>query len=586
MADKFTEFLDKAFKPLINFIGNNKIKNENITGIVLGDTEIQICSTKKKGENFIVEQYSYQKIAGIGADQDIFTASTYLSDQIKNALSFVKLKSKDVAVSLPNTVVTTYNLQIPIMDPVELAESVELGGFWEQFDQTPETLEGFETSYQVLSSNEEMGVMDILLFTAETKTIEAYMNIMRLAGVNPVVLDINSNNQFNALVPAFTKEGFEQPVAIFNYSKDNNYVAIASAKGVSILDISIVEADQVLLDTIEDVEDVLNEFWDEIFERVGSQIKQALVEFETQFEAEPINMLNIFSDKKKLSNLSAGLSKHLGEEFVIKEYNPEESVDFNDDAKKYLDSLPSKSMSATAVGASLRKLNAFEINDATDEIFKFNFVPRLSQLKVNRKSTSVGKFFLVTGLIIAFLGLGHVVPFGVLKIIENQDVISKQSADLQDVQQKEELLKAYELKVDGTRKKISEVDILGANKLTTSELVGSLSKAVPLNIRLIEFKIDQKNKISLRGVSKDDASVTQMVENFTKEKIVEEAKLEKFSTALPKDLGELYEGLKKEEYPNEQISKVFKLNVSLTPVEGETFDNEKKLAKLIGKKRR
>ena len=83
MADKLTEFIDKSFKPLINFIGKNKVKNENITGIVLGDTDIQLCSLKKKKEGYAIEEYSYQKINGIGQDQDIYTASTFLSDQIK-----------------------------------------------------------------------------------------------------------------------------------------------------------------------------------------------------------------------------------------------------------------------------------------------------------------------------------------------------------------------------------------------------------------------------------------------------------------------------------------------------------------------
>lgn len=53
------------------------------------------------------------------------------------------------------------------MDPKDLAETVSLGGFWEQFDETPESLEEFETSYQIISSNEELGVMNVTLVTIE-----------------------------------------------------------------------------------------------------------------------------------------------------------------------------------------------------------------------------------------------------------------------------------------------------------------------------------------------------------------------------------------------------------------------------------
>ena len=587
MADKITELIDKALKPVMTFIGKNKLNKENITGIVLGDTDIQLCYLEKKKGSYHLKEYSYQKIAGIGQDQDIFTASTYLSDQIKNSLSSIKLKSKDVSVSLPNSIVTTYNLQIPIMDELDLKESVDVGGFWEQFDQTPETLEGFETSYKVLGSNEEMGIMDILLFTAETKTIEAYMNIFRLAGVNPVVLDINSNNQFNALVPAFGEEGFESPVAILNYQKENSYVAVASSKGVTLMELSIVEADQVLLDTVEDVADVLNEFWDEIFERIGSQIKQALVEFETRFETEPIALVNLFTDKGRVKNFSAGLAKHLGEELVLKEYDPAESIEVDDDSKKYIDSLPNVSMSAAAIGSALRKLNSFEIQNATDEIFKFNFVPKIQQLKINRKSTAAGKFFMTIGIVILLSGLGHVVPFNILKILENEDTISKNSSELQDVEQKRNMLQVYDgkiAKVQGDTNQLKKV--LGENKKTTTDLVSNLIKIIPENIRISQLEIKDKHTVIIDGVSKDDQSVSKMVELFTQEASVDEANLDNFSNFMEADKAKIYAvgrgtNLKPEEIPKENISKKFTLSISLKPLEGEIFDNEKKLTKLL-----
>jgi len=592
MADKLTEFIDKSFKPLINFIGKNKVKNENITGIVLGDTDIQLCSLKKKKEGYAIEEYSYQKINGIGQDQDIYSASTFLSDQIKNALSSIKLKSTDVAISLPNRITTTYNLQIPIMDPKDLEDSVALGGFWEQFDQTPDTLEGTETSYKLLSSNEELGVMDVLLFTAETKLIEAYMNIFRLAGVNPVVADINSNNQFNALVPAFGKEGFDQPVAIFNYTKDSSYIAVTSAKGFQMAEINIVEADEVLLDTVEEVEDVLNEFWDEIFERLGSQLKQALVEFETKYEVDPIAIIYLFTDQRKVTNLSAGLAKYLGE-VIIKEYDPEESIEIDSESKKYLDSLSNKSLSGVAIGSALRKLNAFNVPDATDEIFKFNFVPNLSRLITNRKSTASGKTFFSIGFLVLFLGLGHLVPFNILKIIDNSDTISKNSADLQDYEQKQTMLKVYDGKIKKVQSEVFELQGLGENKKTTTEIVSNLIKVVPENIRLTSFQIKDKKSIIIEGVSKDDASVTQMVNSFTNEKSIQEAKLDSFASITSKDMNELYQvkngtPLKQEEIPKEDISKKFTLVVAMKPVENETFDNTIRLGKLIksGSKRK
>ena len=232
--------------------------------------------------------------------------------------------------------------------------------------------------------------MDIALVTIETKVVEAYSNIFRLAGLNPVILDIGPMTQINAIAAAIGKENFDTPVAIFNYTKSSSYLTVASNSGFSITDINIVEADQVLLDTIEEIDEVTSEFWDEIFERLASQIKQGLIEFETKYECDPISLITVATDKTKTNNLFVGLEKQLGE-LVIKSYDPEESVTFDDNEKKYLDSLSNKSEIMECIGAGVRKLNAFEVN-YEEEIYNHNLLPRAEQLKINKKSTVFAKY--------------------------------------------------------------------------------------------------------------------------------------------------------------------------------------------------
>ena len=142
------------------------------------------------------------------------------------------------------------------------------------------------------------------------------------------------------------------------------------------MELNIIDADKVLLDTVEEIESVENEFWDEIFERVGGQIKQSLIEFETKNESSPISVLNIITDKSKIENFSIGLERQLGE-MVIKKFNPKDTFDFSDEAEKYLDSLKNHSLISESLGIALRKVNPFEIK--THEIFSFNLLPRSNQ---------------------------------------------------------------------------------------------------------------------------------------------------------------------------------------------------------------
>ena len=581
-----TELLNKNLEPIFQKLGKISLNGEKILGVAFKDNEIQLIELIYKKKIWQVKDYTFQQIAGIGKDQDIYSASTYLSDQIKNCLDSIDTKTKDVAITLGRLSSTIYNLQIPLMDPKDLAETVSLGGFWEQFDETPESLEEFETSYQIISSNEELGVMNVTLVTIEKKLVEAYVNIFRLAGLNPIIIDINPASQINALYASLGKEGFDSPVAIFNYSKDNSYLTIASNKGLNISDINIVEADQVLLDTIEEVDDVTTEFWDEIFDRLASQIKQGLVEFETQHECEPISLIHVVTDKSKTKNLFTGLEKQLGE-VVIKTYDPEESITFGDDEKKYLDALPNKSKTINCIGAGLRKLNAYNVANE-NQMYDFNLLPRASQLKINRKANSFSKYCFAISFFVFLIGGTHLISTSLFTILDNSSKITQLSGITQDIQSKEKLIQAYQGKVGKISGNVATANYFGENKKTTAEFIASLSTNVPKNVRLTKFEISEKRNISIDGVAKDDQSIIEMIDKFTEAEIVQEAKLNNVVNFTEEDRSQLYAQKGKaapENIPNEDITKKFSATIAMAPIEGEKFDNFKVLDKLMKKKR-
>ena len=590
MIDKIGPPIAKAFAPIIKLIGNSHSKKEKVIGVVFRDKYIQAAEISFKKDTCKVDNFSNQQIAGIGDDQDFLSATTYLSDQVKNALDSIKTKTKDVAISLDISKAQIYNLQIPIMDENSLRDASEFGGFWDQFDETPESLEEFETSYVISNTNEELGIMDIVLVTMEKKFVEAYSNIFRLAGYNPVVIDLAPFSHMNAQGILLGKEGFETPNVIFNYTKDEKSISICSNKGFQFSELNIIEADQVLLDTVEEVESVETEFWDEIFERLGSQIKQSLVEYETKYEFDPINIITVVTDKTKIKNLSKGIERQLGE-VVIKHYNPEDSSEFSNDAKKYIDSLSNKSLASEAIGIASRKLNSFNLK--TNEIVTVNLLSNFNQVKINRRSKALGNFCLMISAIF-FLGfIGHVVPFKILKMFNNSTQLKNIVALKDDLDGKKNLIEGYKSKIEKINKDKKVANSLGSNLKTTANLYASLNKIVPKDVRITNFGIEEKNNILLSGVAKNDQAVVSMMNNFSESVVVNDSKIEAMVELTLEDKIRLYsaEGGKKiteEEMPKEDITKKFNSRLSLKPVENEFFDVENVLSGLMkkGKKKK
>ena len=583
MIDKIGPPIAKVFSPIIKLIGKNHSKKEKVIGVVFRDKFIQAAEISFKKGICKVDNFSNQQIAGIGEDQDFLSATTYLSDQVKNALDSIKTKTKDIAVSLDTSKAQIYNLQIPIMDDESLIEATSLGGFWDQFDETPESLDEFETSYSIVSSNEELGVMDVVLVTLEKKFVEAYSNIFRLAGYNPVVIDLAPFSNMNAQGLLLGKEGFETPNVLLNYTKDEKSITICSNKGFQYSELNIIEADQVLLDTVEEVESVETEFWDEIFERLGSQIKQYLVEYETKYEFDPISIISIITDKKKIKNVSKGIERQLGD-VVVKTYDPEDSIEFSDDAKKYIDSLSNKSLASEAIGIASRKLNSFNL--PTDEIMSVNLLSNFNQVKINRRSKTLGNFCLMISMIFVLGFIGHVMPFKILKLLDNSSKLSAANDLKDDLEGKKNLLKGYNAKIAKIKKDTETAASFGSNLKTTANLYASLNEIVPKDIRLTTFGIEEKNNILFSGVAMNDQAVVNMMDNFANNESVNDTKIEALVEFSKEDRLALYtdEGQpdpKEEELPKEKITKKFNSRISLKPIKNEVFDDETVVSKLL-----
>ena len=583
MIDKIGPPIAKIFAPVINIIGKSHSKKERVIGVALRDKFIQAAEISFKKKTCKIDNFSNQQIAGIGEDQDFLSATTYLSDQVKNALESIKTKTKDVAISLDTSKAQIYNLQIPIMDEQDLAEANSLGGFWDQFEETPENLDEFETSYTVISTNEELGLMEIVLVTMEKKFVEAYSNIFRLAGYNPVVIDLAPFAHVNTQGIQLGREGFETPNVIFNYTKEAKNITICSAKGFQFSELNIIEADQVLLDTMEEVPSVETEFWDEIFERLGSQIKQALVEYETKYEFDPISIVTIVTDRSKVKNLSKGIERQLGD-VVVKVFNPEDSMEFSNDAKKFIDSLANKSLASEAIGAAFRKLNSFNL--PSDEIMSINLVSNFNQIKINRKSKSLGNFCLIISLFFILGFVGHVIPFKILKMFNNASELSQVATLSEDLESKKNLLQGYNAKIQKINEDTRIAGSLGSNLKTTANLYASLDTIVPKDIRLTKFGIEEKNNILFEGVAKNGQAVINMMENFSGNEVVNDSKMEAMVEFTKKDRIKLYavEGQpapKEEDLPNEIITKKFNSRLSLKPLNDELFDDDVVVSNLL-----
>ena len=107
--------------------------------------------------------------------------------------------------------------------------------------------------------------------------------------------------------------------------------------------------------------------------------------------------------------------------------------------KKYLDALSNKSQIINCiVSSSCEEMKFFSCIDYENEIYSHNLLPRAHQLKINRKSNTFAKYCYSFSFVILLIGLIHILPFKLLKIIENNNIIVSYQGLMKDAEQKKD----------------------------------------------------------------------------------------------------------------------------------------------------
>jgi len=568
--------------PILRFLGKTLTENEKTLGVVLKKDEIQACLVSKKKNNWKIENYFYSKLKHSN-NESLIADPKDISEKLKEFILDQNIKIKDVVLTIPSENTRMTLLTVPKMENKDLETAVNSGMFWQQFETLPKDSENYNFSYQIISNTAPSEMMEVCVFYAEKKIINEYLDAIKACNLNPVLVDITSIAQLNALSIIFGDEIFNEPVAILNYSNNENYITIASQKAISVMPLNIIEADKVLLETIEEVGDINTGFWDEIFERLTSQIKNALIEFETKHETNAIKLLYLSSNYPNYQNFIIGVEKQLTD-IKVEIFNIEGKIEFSSHSLENYNHLQNKSLIAEALGAAIKKLNPFDIENKNLEKFRYNLLTNAIDIKNNIKFSLLSKTCYTFAFLILFAIGAHLAISKIPTIVKNNAVIKSSYAHNRMPMNKGPNSKMINPNtVSKLDEEVKNLNLFGSNKLTNAVLFKNLENLVPTNIRITNFEITDKKKVKIEGVAIEDASIINFVNKLSNYQAIEGAKIEKISSITDQDLQKIYQvdPNSTKRILREPINKLFVINLTLKPIEDEKFYDQEKVAALV-----
>ncbi|MEW6616184.1 MAG: type IV pilus assembly protein PilM [Thermodesulfobacteriota bacterium] len=289
---------------------------------------------------------------------------------IKNLVSNLDIKTKNVATSISGHSVIIKNISLPVMSENELEESIK----WEAEQYIPFEIDDVNIDFQILGENpEDKTQMNVLLVAAKQDIINDYIKVIKEAGLNAVVMDVDSfalENMFEINYPYNEGEVIalvDIGASILNMTILKNGMSVFT-RDISIggnkitaeiqkrKDISYEEAEllkiggQVKEIDYREIEDVVTE----ASLSLATEIQRSMDFFWATFADERINKIYLSGGCSKSIELKRLIEDRVAD-IPVEVVNPFAGIDFSEKAfdSEYLEYIAP--LMAVGVGLALRR---------------------------------------------------------------------------------------------------------------------------------------------------------------------------------------------------------------------------------------
>lgn len=162
-------------------------RRKNALGLDIGSSSIKLVQLKESKKGVQLANFSMAPLPSEAIVDGALMNATAVVDTIQGMIQAQKLKTKEVALSISGHSVIIKKISLPAMTPEELDESIK----WEAEQYIPFDVNDVYLDYQILQSRPEQGQMDVLLVAAKKEIVDEYTGLVREAGLEPIVVDVD-----------------------------------------------------------------------------------------------------------------------------------------------------------------------------------------------------------------------------------------------------------------------------------------------------------------------------------------------------------------------------------------------------------
>ena len=217
----------------------------NALGVEIGTSAIKVVALRPGSPPSL--QHAVMVPTPIGSMRDgLVVEPQAVATELKNLLAEHRITTRYAVTAVPNQVAVTRNIMVPRMDRKDLQEAIK----WEAERYIPYPIDDVSLDFDLLddlSTIPEDGQMEIVIAAAPTEAIARQIEVLRLAGLEPTVVDLKSFASLRALRGNLLGEHLTKSTLTGTNYTEAGEVALVMEIGASSSVINLVRGDRVLM---------------------------------------------------------------------------------------------------------------------------------------------------------------------------------------------------------------------------------------------------------------------------------------------------------------------------------------------------
>lgn len=510
-------------------------RSKGVVGLDIGSATVKLVELKeRKGGQFTLQRIGVEPLSPEAIVDGSIMDSSLVVDAIQKLNDQTGVKNASYATSVSGHSVIIKKIELPAMEPEELAESIQ----WEAEQHIPFDINDVRLDYVTLSDSDPgLENMEVLLVAVKREKVNDYVSVISQSGKSPNLVDVDAFAIQNAYQLNYDVDPLKV-VALINMGAGVTSInVIARGQSVFWRDISFggnqfTEALQREFNLSFDQAELLKrgesvgsysandarKVLDAISAEMANEIQKTFDFFGATSSEGPVDELMLSGGCSLTPNLQEVLRERFGVPTEL--LNPFRKIQFKDSdfSREWLESIAP--MLAVSVGLAVRKVGD---DESVDGLIHINLlsegrrpvVARKTRPKINIGDQDPSLYFLAGGL-----AIGLAVSGGWWTIKNSK--IKAVDADIRVAQREVDELRPILKEVNDFKAKQRELErkIKVINDLTLKQegpvhIMDRVSRALPdlVWLRTMNFR---GRDVDLVGTAFNTNAIASFIENLDK----------------------------------------------------------------------